>query len=302
MVQASEFEEFVNWCSQRYYRRNGTYPAPNTLRARVSRLSTACTVAHVVGIEQLGTLLQDRRQTENLLDGLSGRMTTGSVRAVCNALKWFGEFAVSKGWITHSTLMTSDFPPGNPHPPIVIYTDKDTELILGNARAKGLRWWMFLNTLVHTGRRVGEVLGLEWEWLDLAAETPNFHLPHTKNGRQAYVPLSRVLREEVLTPANIALLQGDAQRAANRHFARDPDTYPFPWRYSSAEQTFKLYCKRIGVEPRGFHCLRHTKATNLLARGVPIQAVSSLLGHASVSTTDRIYNHANALSYSRYID
>jgi integrase len=40
-----------------------------------------------------------------------------------------------------------------------------------------------------------------------------------------------------------------------------------------------------------FHDLRHTAATLAIARGVPIKAVSEMLGHADITTTLRIYAH-----------
>ncbi len=42
----------------------------------------------------------------------------------------------------------------------------------------------------------------------------------------------------------------------------------------------------------GFHVLRHSVASQLLAKGIPPVTVAALLGHASVSTTLQIYAHA----------
>jgi integrase len=38
--------------------------------------------------------------------------------------------------------------------------------------------------------------------------------------------------------------------------------------------------------------LRHTHASNLLSRGVPLPAVSARLGHADANVTARVYSHA----------
>ena len=46
--------------------------------------------------------------------------------------------------------------------------------------------------------------------------------------------------------------------------------------------------------------LQHTDAAEMLARGVPVQAVSAMLGHSSIATTDRRYNHCDALTFAHY--
>lgn len=302
MVSPTELAEFADWHRTRVLRRTGKAPAANTMRTKLSRLRVCAEVAGATDLGVLATLIQSRVGVESLLDGLAARMTSGSMQPAVDALNDFGAYAAAKGWASSIALLPGDRPAGNPQKPIVIYTDADVDLILDNARGRGLRWWMFLMTVTHTGRRVGEILGVEWNWLNTSAETPHIHLPYTKNGRQAYVPLSRVLVEDVFTGANITKLKGEERLGTNRAFSRSPEEYPFPWTYTCVHRMFKRYCEDLGVEARGFHCLRHTRATNLLAKGVPLQAVSALLGHANVATTDRIYNHANALAYSQYID
>lgn len=52
----------------------------------------------------------------------------------------------------------------------------------------------------------------------------------------------------------------------------------------------QLACKRAGIEPIGWHTLRHTFATQLVNRGATLQAVQVLLGHSTVTMTQR-YAH-----------
>lgn len=57
---------------------------------------------------------------------------------------------------------------------------------------------------------------------------------------------------------------------------------------------FKALCAQAGFcDPSiTFHTLRHTFATRAIESGMDIKVISSLLGHADVSTTLNMYGHA----------
>jgi len=52
----------------------------------------------------------------------------------------------------------------------------------------------------------------------------------------------------------------------------------------------KKICKRAGIRDIGWHVRRHTFASHLVMRGVPLKAVQELLRHSTITMTMR-YSH-----------
>ena len=63
------------------------------------------------------------------------------------------------------------------------------------------------------------------------------------------------------------------------------------WSYTKSfvSHKFKKEVRRLGIKDARFHDLRRTFGYNLIKQGRPIYEVSKLLGHSSVTTTERHY-------------
>ena len=53
-----------------------------------------------------------------------------------------------------------------------------------------------------------------------------------------------------------------------------------------------LLTAKAGLKGISLHTLRHSYGSHLLSEGIPLPAVSKLLGHSTVYTTANIYSHA----------
>ena len=57
---------------------------------------------------------------------------------------------------------------------------------------------------------------------------------------------------------------------------------------------FSLLLKKNGMEHIRFHELRHSCASLLLSKKVPMKMIQEWLGHSDISTTSNIYSHLDA--------
>ena len=130
---------------------------------------------------------------------------------------------------------------------------------------------------VHTGMRKGEILGLEWERVDLSSA--RLTLLQTKNGKPRGVPINRAVYE-----ALIALAPQAVQRTGLL-FRRGNGVA-----WGQIRRAFESAVTTAGLTGFRFHDLRHTAASHLVMRGASLQEVKELLGHADLSMTLR-YAH-----------
>ena len=71
--------------------------------------------------------------------------------------------------------------------------------------------------------------------------------------------------------------------------------------YSAVYDLVKRLRRRTGIDFDPHWC-RHSAATRMLRDGVPIEVVSTLLGHSSVTTTSSIYGHLTAEDARRALE
>lgn len=293
--------DFSEWLQVRSRRKL----SPNTLRQKTSVLATVTNrCSDLFGITNLADVakaLSVRENVEALLDSLALTHSSGSIRNVLYGLADFARYARAQGWAESLALdPAADLPPMDYQQSIMTFTQQELSAITAGSKMKGLRWEMFVATLMQTGRRIGEVLDIKYSDLNLDHETPHIHLPHTKSQKSQYAPLNAVLRD-LYSSEHLEQLRTEKARTQSMT-ARSQDTYLYPFTYVNALRRWTDMLNALGIPYRSPHKLRHTKATTMIAAGAPMVGVSRLLGHANVATTDRFYSHVTSLSYAALLD
>jgi integrase len=162
----------------------------------------------------------------------------------------------------------------------------------------------FVEVALASGSRRGELLALQWPDIDWAAKTLSVtkSLEQTASGLRVKSTKSKKPRRFQLSQGSIAALQflRDQQQENRRLFGGDYQDNALIFAEPNGDylqpdlvsQTIVRRLRKAGIGNASLHSLRHSNATNLLSKGVPLAAVSARLGHADPSITHRIYNHA----------
>jgi integrase len=146
-----------------------------------------------------------------------------------------------------------------------------------------------------TGARLGEAVRLQWEDVELRQEgrgVVRFLITKTRKPRS--VPLTR--RAEALLQRLLANRPGDHTRVflirttGCKWRGTTPQAKPF----RNPHGAWKTCANAAGLDDFRLHDLRHTYASRLVQRDVPLLTVSRLLGHASLKMTMRYAHLATA--------
>lgn len=159
--------------------------------------------------------------------------------------------------------------------------EPDTQRLLGSLVPRPTDGWVrhrdytLLLLLYGMGLRISEALGLRWGDVDEVMTI------HGKGNKQRRVPLLPAVR------TSLTHLKGSLSRTEKT----DPLFQSAPGKALTARTVQRLLARlriELGLsENLTPHALRHCFATHLLAHGADLRTVQELLGHATLSTTQR---------------
>lgn len=143
--------------------------------------------------------------------------------------------------------------------------------------------WLYniVATLILTGLRVGELANLTWDDADVARK--KLHI-QSKDGWSPKTYQIRTIPMHPIVAEILARLTKKSKYVFASPEGRKLNTDNLQKRY------FSRLAKKINLKNATIHTLRHTFASHLAMKGVPIYTISKLLGHSGIKTT-MIYSH-----------
>lgn len=224
---------------------------------------------------------------------LHGRNSAATVARKISALRTFFRFAQRRKLLKIDPLSGVSAPKVGRFIPVFLTVDETFALLEapGKKDTYALRDRAILELLYSTGIRVSELVSRNIANLDFIEEVLTVR---GKGNKERLVPVGRPAIEAVRCwlPQRLKLIE----KRAGRGRAVENEALFLNGRGSrlstrSVERLVKAYGERAGitqiVTP---HALRHSFATHLLEMGADLRSVQELLGHASLSTTQR-YTH-----------
>jgi len=146
-------------------------------------------------------------------------------------------------------------------------------------------------TALYTGMRRGELFSLEWGDVDLDGARLTVRPDNAKSGRLRVIPLPGFLVD--------ILGQWRAMRDS-----LTPLVFPSPQngeRMHDCNTSFRRVLKDAEIENFRFHDLRHSYASSLVQKGTDLYTVQKLLGHSSITMTER-YAHLHPDNFKKAVE
>lgn len=268
--------------------RSGDHYKPSAIRGYEAALDLY--VRPDLGAMRLGDV--KRRHVQRLADSLvaHGR-SPSTVRNALMPLRVIFRRAIRDELASVNPCAGIDLPANRSARPEIVAPEEATRLVEALPTPHDRALWA---TALYAGLRRGELMALRWCDVDLASGMLRVERSYDPKAAEYVDPKSRSGRRRV----PVAGVLRDALDAHRTSFEGDPD--PEALVFGEAGRPFDDVALRnrsrnawadARLDPIGLHAARHTAASLMIASGVNVKALSTFLGHASITITLDRYGH-----------
>lgn len=239
--------------------------------------------------------LIDTPMVRSFVYSLKNKNKSSSVARKLSALRTFFRFLLREKIVSANPVLSIAMPKQEHYMPSFLTVDEVFSLLEtpGDSDSFAPRDRAILELLYSTGIRVAELVGLDLKQLDFVNESVRVL---GKGSKERLVPVGAPALEALR--AYLPQREELSRARIKRGHAPENNAIFLNVRGSrltvrSVERLVSDYALRAGIINKVTpHALRHSFATHLLEMGADLRTVQELLGHASLSTTQK-YTHLN---------
>lgn len=160
---------------------------------------------------------------------------------------------------------------------------------------------------LYTGLRIGELCALKWEDIDLKKRTLTVrHTLQRISSPREHDKTQLVITEPKSFSSQRTIPLPDCIIAMLKKFRNKPHTFILsgtekPIEPRTMQYRFSAILKNVNLPSVHFHSLRHLFASNCIALGFDVKALSEMLGHSSVQFTLDRYVHSSLEQKRKYM-
>jgi integrase len=152
-----------------------------------------------------------------------------------------------------------------------------------------------IRTALFTGLRLGELLGLQWQDIDLHEGVVHVRRQWTRTNEYAPPKTEAALRRIPLSDEMARFLRDFKMRSRHSGDEARPvfasrNGKPLQHR-NVTRRGFEPAAEHAGIEGVSFHSMRHAFASRMIHRGISSLVLARLMGHESSAITERRYIH-----------
>ena len=215
-------------------------------------------------------------------------LSASAIRNYVRDLKAFASWLVEEHYTSEHVLASVKVPKAD-ETPIEPFSDEELTIIFGSLDTTDvfdLRDYVILHTLWDTGMRVGELVALTLDDINLKA--CQIRIQHAKFGKWRDIGFGRETHKYLTR--YLAVCRPGPALDSDRHLLLAFDGYPL--REATVQKICQRLSKRIGVHIHA-HRFRHTFAVNMLRAGTDLRTLQRLMGHSDIRILARYLNLAS---------
>ena len=210
----------------------------------------------------------------------SSFVSNRSINRKLSSLRSFYKFLQKAGWISINPVLNISSLKFSPNV-LIPFSEEEVRDVYSKTNDNSMSY-LIIDILYSTGVRVSELINIKLNDIDLHSKTIKIK---GKGGKYRYI----AIMDDICKKINF-YVDNIRRKSISQYLFFSKNGLPLQRKfiYNIVKNHMNLVTSKVKKSP---HVFRHTFATHLLNRGASINAIKELMGHSSLSSTEKYINN-----------